>query len=95
MYSTDIDTLHGLRQSAIDVVMSPACTVDDCTTLKRYYAHLVRLTDKFPKLLQHQVIGLKESSEDVGVATAKEPKPLMFTWQVFINYFQYLILYIL
>lgn len=80
LYSADMDTLLGLRQSAMDVVMSSVCTVEECTALKRYYAHLVRLTDKFPKLMQQQSTGLKESSEDVEVATAKEPKPLMFKW---------------
>jgi len=54
--------------------------VEECTALKRYYAHLVRLTNKFPKLMQQQINGSKESCDDVDVAAAREPKPLMFTW---------------
>jgi len=83
LYSADIDTLLGLRQSAMNVMMSSACSVEECTALKRYYANLVRLTDKFPKLLQQQGTGLKESYDDVEVGTARESKPLIFKWQVF------------
>lgn len=79
-YSADIDTLLALRKSAMSVVMSSACNVEDCTALKRYYAHLVRLTDKFPKLLQQQSSGLQESYDDVEVGTARESKQLMFKW---------------
>jgi len=78
-YTADIDTLLALRKSAMSVVMSSACSVEDCTALKRYYAHLVRLTDKFPKLLQ-QNSGLQESYDDVEAGTARESKPLMFKW---------------
>lgn len=74
LYSADIDTLIGLRQSALDALMSTVCTVDNCTVLKRYYAHLVRLTDKFPRLLQHQSIKIKESSDE------EVTPPLTFTW---------------
>ncbi|XP_027845720.2 uncharacterized protein LOC114126045 isoform X3 [Aphis gossypii] len=80
-YSADIDTLLALRKSAMSVVMSSACNVEDCTALKRYYAHLVRLTDKFPKLLQQQNSGLQESYDDVETGTARESKPLMFKWK--------------
>lgn len=88
LYSADIDTLLGLRQTAVEVVMSSVCTVEECTALKRYYAHLVRLTDKFPKLMEQQSIGLKESSDDIEVATVKESKPLIFKWRVFISYYE-------
>lgn len=59
--------------------MSTVCTVDNCTVLKRYYAHLVRLTDKFPRLLQHQSIKTKESNDEKVIAGGKIP-PLAFTW---------------
>lgn len=74
-----MDTLIGLRQSAMDALMSTVCTVDNCTVLKRYYAHLVRLTDKFPRLLQHQNIKIKEFNGEEIIAGGKIP-PLTFTW---------------
>jgi len=82
LYSADIDTLLGLRQSAVGIeTLSSVCTIEQCTALKRYYAHLVRLTDKFPKLMEQQSVGLKESSDDIEITTAKEPKkPLIFKW---------------
>lgn len=81
LYSADIDTLLGLRQSAMNAVMSSVCSVDDCTALKRYYAHLVRITDKFPKLMQHKIVGVKESYEDIEINKTEEPTPaLTFTW---------------
>lgn len=59
--------------------MSSVCSVEECTALKRYYAHLVRLTEKFPKLLQQHGIG--ESCEEREVAKVKElTPPLIFTW---------------
>lgn len=74
-----MDTLLRLRQSAMDALMSSVCSVDNCTTLKRYYAHLARLTDKFPGLLQHQSIR-KESSDGEVVATEGQIPALAFTW---------------
>lgn len=82
LYSADIDTLLQLRQSAMNAVMSSVCSVDDCTALKRYYAHLVRITDKFPKLMQQQIVGVQEESyENVEITKNGEPTPtLTFTW---------------
>lgn len=74
LYSSDIDTLHKIRQSAMAVLPSVS-TVNQITVLKRYYAHLVRLTDKFPKLLEQQ-----ESNDD----DVTGPTPLIFTWLGFI-----------
>lgn len=81
LYSADIDTLLELRQSAMNAVMSSVCSVEDCTALKRYYAHLVRITDKFPKLMQQKIVGIKDSYEDVESTKTGEPTPsLTFTW---------------
>lgn len=77
MYSGDLDALHALRQSAIDAVMLSNCTVDVCVALKRYYAHLVRLTEKFPKLLQS--VGEHHSSDECEDETAPT-QLLSFTW---------------
>lgn len=90
MYAADINALYGLRQSAIDALMSPVCSADDCTALKRYYAYLVRLTDKFPKLLQHQRSEVQESYDHVEVVEAEElAPPLTFAWLVYTTNFQY------
>lgn len=86
MYSADINALYGLRQSAIDALMSPVCSADDCTALKRYYAQLVRLTDKFPKLLHHQRSEVKdhdndnEYNHDEVVEAEELVPPLTFAW---------------
>lgn len=78
LYSGDMDMLYGLRQSAINALMSPICSIEDCTALKRYYAHLNRLIDKFPKLLQHQRDGVQEFHDQVEVE--ESAPPLMFAW---------------
>lgn len=76
MYSDDIDALIAIRQSATDVFMSPFLfTENGCKALKRYYAHLVRLTEKFPKLLQQQ-----GSCDQIKVKNVKDGPPLTFTW---------------
>jgi len=77
LYADDIDALIGIRQSAIDAVMSSSlCSADGCRALKRYYAHLVRLTEKFPKLLEQQ-----GSCDQIKVKKGKDPTPpLTFTW---------------
>lgn len=74
LYSTDIDTLQELRLSAMEAVKSPVCSVNECTILKRYYANLVRLVEKFPRLLQQQ----DSYSDEAKMA---RPTPLLtFTW---------------
>lgn len=80
LYSADVDALYQLRKSAIDALTSSACSVDDCTSLKRYYVHLVRLTDKFPKLLEQQINEVQDSCDD-DINIAGEPS-LMFWWLV-------------
>lgn len=71
LYSADMDILYGLRQSAMNAVMSSATTVADCTALKRYYVQLIRLTEKFPGLLQ---------LESQNSSNNKTEKRLTFTW---------------
>jgi len=78
LYSADIDALNEIRRSAMNALMLSNCTVDDCTLLKRYYVQLVRLTDKFPKLLQQEA-GLQETCDDVVTAGGPTP-PLKFAW---------------
>lgn len=77
LYSGDLDALHALRQSAMDAVMLSNGTVDVCVALKRYYAHLVRLTEKFPKLLQN--VGEHHSNDD-HEDEAAPTQLLTFTW---------------
>lgn len=45
----------------MSAIASSACTEDNCVSLKRYYAQLVRLTDKFPKLLK-QGAGVQDTN---------------------------------
>lgn len=79
LYSDDIDALYKLRESALDAVMTNTCTVEGCTALKRYYAHLVQLTDKFPRLLEQRRCPEAEyinyKYEDGGPLP-----PVMFSW---------------
>lgn len=73
LYSADMDILYGLRQSAMNAVMSSAITVEDCTALKRYYVQLIRLTEKFPGILQQQLDSQNNSNNETEI-------PLTFTW---------------
>lgn len=87
LYSVDVDLLHHLRQSAMTAVMSSASTVEDCTALKRYYVQLVRLTEKFPGLLQQQSVDTNETCDNTDVNPERSAISLTFMWWVIKNSF--------
>lgn len=86
LYADDIDVMYKLRESAMEAVTSNTCSAEGCMALKRYYVHLVRLTEKFPRLLEQ-----KRFPETHFVNYKYEEggplPPVMFSWWVCYNFF--------